>query len=156
MDVEKVHEIAEKWRGKRGGLIAALQETQSELNYLPSQALTAIAKDLGLPLSQVCSVATFYTSFSLEPRGRRTVTCCTGTACHVRGGERVAKEVSRLLGIEPGQTTEDREFTFGTVRCLGACALAPVVVVDGRYYGKMTSKKVRGILSAVRSAEKSE
>jgi len=127
-------------------LIGLLQEIQSHFNYLPPEGLPAVARALELPLSQVCSVATFYSSFSLEPRGRHLVTCCLGTACHVRGGERVAREVSRLLGIKAGETSEDMLFTFETVRCLGTCALAPVVMIDGKYYSKMTAKKVRSTL----------
>jgi len=134
-------------------LIGLLQEIQSHFNYLPPEGLPAVARALELPLSQVCSVATFYSSFSLEPRGRHLVTCCLGTACHVRGGQRVADEVARVLGVKPGETTDDGLFTFETVRCLGACALGPVVVVDGKYHGKMTPKKVRSVLRDRRDGE---
>lgn len=149
----KVEEIAADWQGKRGALIGLLQEVQSEFNYVPPEALPVVAQKLNLPLSQVFSVATFYTSFSLEPRGEHMVTCCLGTACHVRGGERVANEVAKFLKVGPSETTPDGKFTFETVRCLGTCALAPVMVVDGRYYGKMTVKKVRSILREMGSTE---
>ena len=153
MTQDTTEQIAEKWKGSEGALIGALQEIQLACNYVPPDTLPVVARELGLPLSQVHSVVTFYSSFSLEPRGQHLVTCCLGTACHVRGGQRIADEVSKLLQVEPGGTTEDREFTFETVRCLGTCALAPVVVVDGKYYGKMTARKLRKVLDDVRAAE---
>ena len=143
---QKVEQMAREWTDERAGLIAVLQQVQDEFNYLPPEALPIVAEKLAFPLSQVYSVATFYSSFSLEPRGRHIVTCCSGTACHVRGGERVVREVGKQLGIAPGQTTPDQEFTLETVNCLGACALGPVVVMDGKYNGKMTPTKVRQIL----------
>jgi len=148
--------VIAKWQGGRGSLIGLLQAVQAELGYVPPDSLPAVAEKLGLPLSQVCSVATFYGSFSLVPRGEHIVTCCVGTACHVRGSARVISELSRLLGVEPGETTADREFTFETVRCLGACALAPVVVVDGKFHGKMTPGKVRRLLQETRRGDEDD
>ncbi len=145
--------IAEKWKGSEGALIGALQEIQLACNYVPPDALPVVARELGLPLSQVHSVVTFYNSFSLEPRGKHLVTCCLGTACHVRGGQRIADEISKLLGVEPGETTPDKQFTFETVRCLGACALAPVVVINGKYHGKMRPKKLRSLLGDLKQRE---
>ena len=150
---ERAEQIVTQWQGTRGTLLSLLQHLQSELNYLPPETLPLVAQKLDLPVSQVWSVAGFYSSFSLEPRGEHMVTCCSGTACHVRGGERVAREVSKQLGIQAGQTTQDGAFSFETVNCLGACALGPVVVVDGKYHGKMTPKKVRSLLQNARAAE---
>jgi NADH:ubiquinone oxidoreductase subunit E len=149
----KIRHIANEWEGGKGSLIGLLQRIQLAFNYVPPSALPIVAQKLSLPLGQVCGVATFYGSFSLEPRGRHLVTCCLGTACHVRGGARIVDEVSNLLGIGPGGTTEDRVFTFETVRCLGACALAPVVVIDGRYYGKSRPRRIRRILQDIRAGE---
>ena len=149
----KVSEIAAGWTGGRGSLIGLLQQIQSEFNYVPPEALQIVASTLDLPLTQVCGVATFYSSFSLEPRGRHTVTCCLGTACHVRGGARLVEDLSNLLAVAPGGTTEDGLFTLETVRCLGACALAPVVVIDGKYYPKAKPLKIRRLLREMRTAE---
>ena len=156
MTQDTTEQITGKWKGTEGALIGALQEIQLAYNYVPPDTLPVVARELGLPLTQVHSVATFYRSFSLEPRGKHLVTCCLGTACHVRGGQRVAKEVSKLLGVEPGETTPDKQFTFETVRCLGACALAPVMVIDDKYYGHMTAKKARSVLRSMCGAEVSE
>lgn len=149
----KIRQITGEWEGGRGSLIGLLQRIQLALNYVPPIAMPIVAAKLDLPLGQVCGVATFYGSFSLEPRGRHLVTCCLGTACHVRGGVRIANEVSSLLDISPGHTTEDLLFTFETVRCLGACALAPVVVIDGKYYAKARPRGIRRILQGIRATE---
>jgi len=149
----RIRQIADAWEDGRGSLIGLLQRIQLAFNYVPPSALPIVAAKLGLPLGQVCGVATFYGSFSLEPRGRHMVTCCLGTACHVRGGARIVDEVSNLLDIGPGNTTRDLLFTFETVRCLGACALAPVVVIDGEYHGKSTPRRIRRILQDIRVRE---
>ena len=142
------------WEAGRGSLIGLLQAIQAECNHLPPPSLDMVAQRLDLPLSQVHSVATFYSSFSLEPRGEHVVTCCLGTACHVRGGDRIVRELSGLLDIEPGETTPDRLFTLETVRCLGACALAPLVVIDGTYHAKMTPRKARKIVERLWAQER--
>ncbi len=149
----RIDQIAADSPGGRGSLIGLLQQIQSEFNYVPPEALQIVARALDLPLTQVCSVATFYSSFSLEPRGRHVVTCCLGTACHVRGGARLVEDLSNLLAIAPGDTTEDGLFTLETVRCLGACALAPVVVIDGKYYPKAKPLRIRRLLRKMRSTE---
>ncbi|MEI7436541.1 MAG: NAD(P)H-dependent oxidoreductase subunit E, partial [bacterium] len=118
----------------RSSLIAVLQDVNAACGYLPETALRMVSDRLDLPLSDVYHVATFYTAFSLKPRGRHTVKVCTGTACHVRGAPRILDDLSRLLNVAPGETTPDGQFTLETVNCLGACALGPVVVIDGRYY----------------------
>lgn len=130
----------------RGSLLTILQAIQAEFNYLPAGALPLVACHLKIPLSQVVSVVEFYTSFSMIPRGKHVVTCCLGTACHVRGAESVLQEASQILGIEPGKTSKDRMFSLDSARCLGACALAPIMMIDGEYHGKMTTEELRSIL----------
>ena len=127
-------------------LIAILEELQMQYRYLPRDALILVSGKLGVPLSQVYSVATFYNAFTLKPRGKYLVQVCLGTACHVRGSRRVLDEVCRRLDVEPGETTADRLFSIETVNCLGACALGPIMVVEGEYFGQMTAAKVGPIL----------
>jgi NADH-quinone oxidoreductase subunit E len=138
--------ILEKHKDGHGGLIGILEEIQAAYSYLPKEALEEVARQTNRSLTDIYGVATFYGAFSLEPRGRHLVSACLGTACHVRGGPAIAEEIERQLGIKAGQTTPDREFSFETVNCLGACALGPVVVVDGHYFPKVTTSKVKGIL----------
>lgn len=132
--------------GKNGSLINVLEEIQDEYRYLPREALVLVSDRMGVPLSQVYSVATFYHAFSLEPSGEHSICVCTGTACHVRGAVQVLNRLESKLGIEAGETTRDRMFTLETGNCLGACALGPVVVVDGEYEGNLTTKKVDKLL----------
>jgi len=146
-DYEKVKAIVDRYGGKHDSVIAILQDVQSEYHYLPEHTLRAVASQLGLPLIQICGVATFFKAFSLKPRGEHTVTVCLGTACHVRGAPAVLDEVKRQLGIEPGNTTNDMRFTLETVNCLGACALGPIVVVDDEYHGQVSPRKVKKVLS---------
>ncbi|HUS48324.1 MAG TPA: NAD(P)H-dependent oxidoreductase subunit E, partial [Phycisphaerae bacterium] len=140
-----------KHKGNRGGVIAVLEEIQAEYGYLPEAALRTAADALGRSLVDVYGVATFYRSFSLKPRGKHLVCACLGTACHVRGAQRVVEELQRQLGIAAGQTTPDKEFTLETVNCLGACALGPVVVIDGRYFPRVRQAGVRQLLAQARS-----
>ncbi len=145
-DCEKVATIISKYSGNPDSLVSILQDIQSERHYLPEDALRVVARQLDLPPIQVYGVATFFKAFSLKPRGKHIVSVCLGTACHVRGAPAVLDEVKRRLGIEPGETTEDMVFTLETVNCLGACALGPIVVVDGKYHGGTTPGKVKKIL----------
>jgi len=145
-DDKKVKAIVEKYGGNHDSVIAILQDVQSEYHYLPEHALRAVASQLGLPLIQICGVATFFKAFSLKPRGKHTVTVCLGTACHVRGAPAVLNEAKRQLGIEPGNTTDDMRFTLETVNCLGACALGPIMVIDGKYHGQMSPRKAKKVL----------
>jgi len=132
--------------GAHGALIAVLEEVQSEYGYLPEAALRAVADPTGRSLVAVYAVATFYRSFSLEPRGKRLVSACLGTACHVRGSAAVVEEFERQLGIKAGETTPDREFTLETMNCLGACALGPVVVIDGHYFSRVRRPRVKQLI----------
>jgi len=134
-------------------LIAILQDIQAKYRYLPEAAIRQVARDLHLPIIQVYGVATFFKAFSLTPRGKHMVTVCMGTACHVRGGRPVLEEMERQLAIKNGQTTADGLFTLESVNCLGACALGPVVVVDGQYHAKMSSGKIKKLLNEYRKDE---
>jgi len=129
-------------------IIPLLQRIQDAYGYLPREALLEVAERTGLPASRIYGVATFYAQFHLEPRGRHTIRCCRGTACHVRGGRKVAEAVKAALGIEEGGTTEDLRFTLETPACLGTCFLAPVMMVDNDYYGRLTPQRVRSILES--------
>jgi NADH-quinone oxidoreductase subunit E len=127
-------------------LIGILQDVQKEYNYLPLVAVMQVSERLKIPFSRLYSIATFFKAFSLQPRGRHIITVCLGTACHVRKAPRIVDEISRSLGIKAGETTPDRIFTLETVNCLGTCALGPVAVVDGKYYGNLTAKKIGALL----------
>lgn len=151
MKTEEILGIVERHSGDRGGLIGMLQDIQAVYSYLPADALRIVAEQTGRSLVDVYGVATFYRAFSLKPRGKHLVSVCLGTACHVRGGPRVAEEVERQLKIRAGETTPDKMFTLETVNCLGACALGPVVVVDGHYFSGMNASKVRGILEKTKA-----
>jgi len=131
-------------------LLSILQDVQKECGYLSEEKLIEAAETLDMPLIDVYGVATFYKSFSLKPRGRHLVKVCLGTACHVRGATRIVEEIGRKLGIGPGETSDNGEFSLETVMCLGCCAIGPVVVVDGKYYGQVTPTKVESILRTIR------
>ncbi len=126
----------------RDNLSPILQEVQQGLGYLPEEAIERVASFLKLSASTVYGVSTFYSHFKLSPTGRRTVKVCRGTACHVRGGARILGEVKKRLGIKPGETTDDFNYTLETVACIGACALAPTMRIDKETYGQMTTRKV--------------
>lgn len=146
---ESVQTVIDKYHGQQRALIPILQDVQDEYQWLSPEILEAVAIGLSLPLAHVYSVATFYKSFSLEPRGRHICTVCTGTACHVRGGANVLEHFEQKLGLRAGDTSADREYTLERVNCLGACALAPLVVVDGQYYGQMNETKANAILKKI-------
>jgi len=146
VDVERVDQLIEKGGKRKSSLIAVLQDLQSEYNWLPPEVLKRVSERLGVPLIDVCGVATFYRSFSLKPRGKHIATVCLGTACHVRGGQRIVDAIYRDLGVRPGETTRDLRFTLETVNCLGCCAIGPIMVLDGEYFGQMTSQRALGLL----------
>jgi NADH:ubiquinone oxidoreductase subunit E len=145
--VEKLEAIIAKHRGKPGGLIPVLEEAQIAMEYLPVSVQKKVAKELNLPLSRVYGVVTFYSFFTMKPRGRHTVSVCLGTACYVRGGKALGDAIKKEFGVEEGETTPDRKFTYETVRCLGACGLGPVVVVDEDVHGRMKPSKLKDVLS---------
>ena len=145
--VVKLNSIIEKFKGKPGGLIPVLEEAQVALEYLPISVQKKIATGLNLPLSRVYGVVTFYSFFTMTPRGKHTVRVCLGTACYVRGGKALTEALEKQFGIKQGETTADRMFTLESVRCLGACGLGPVVVVDEDVHGRLKPGKVKEVLS---------
>jgi NADH-quinone oxidoreductase subunit E len=143
MTIEEL--LKESGTGQRE-LIHILHRLQAEFGHIPPAAIPAIARHLHLSPGEVFGVLTFYKAFTLEPKGKFVATVCLGTACHVRGGARIAEEFERKLGISAGETTPDRKYTLETVNCLGCCAIGPVVVVNGKYYSHVTTKSVEAIL----------
>ena len=143
---ERVNQILDRYQYDKSLLVSILQDVQAEYNYLPEDALVEVSSGLEVPLSQVYSVATFFRAFSLKPMGRHLINVCLGTACHVRGAIRILEKMERDLGINPGETTQDLKFTLETVNCVGACALGPIVIIDGEYEGQMSTDKVNPIL----------
>ncbi len=150
---DKLKEIIDAREGEPRFLIEVLQDVQETQSYISEDAMHAVSERLGVPLIEVYRVASFYKAFSLKPRGKHIVTVCMGTACHVRGSHRMIDEVAGQLGIEAGETTDDEMFTVESVNCLGACALGPVVVVDGTYHHHMTPGKLRNLIQSLRDAE---
>jgi len=144
--------ILDRYGRDPANVIAILQDIQAKANWLPEEDLRYVCTELDIPLSKMMALATFYKAFSLSPRGRHIVSVCLGTACHVRGGERILGAVERELGIHGGETDADLQWTLETVGCLGACALGPIVVVDGEYHGQMTSLKATRLLQRVKKA----
>jgi len=150
MNSQENSSVAIDAKDNYGGLIAILEKIQAKYGYLPEDILREVSKETGRSMVDIYGVATFYRAFSLTPRGKHLVSVCLGTACHVRGGPAIAKEIEHQLGIKAGETTEDNEFTLETVNCLGACALGPVVVVDGHYFPKTRTSQVVDILDKAR------
>jgi len=146
LDLTKLDKILSKYKGQEGVLISALQEVQAELGWIPREAIECIADALEVSLGQVYGVLTFYAQFYLTPRGRNTIRVCRGTACHVRGTNANLRAVKQTLGIEEGETTNDFRFSLETVACLGTCFLAPVMMVNRNYYGRLTPGRVETIL----------
>ncbi len=146
MDLSKVDTIIRNADSKKTQLIGVLQDVQKEFGYLPFKALVRVAETLDIPLQQIYNVATFYKAFNLKPQGRHRIAVCLGTACHVRGARNVLDRLQRRLGIHEGCATEDRTFSLEAVRCVGACSLAPIVMVNDDVYGRVRQDKVAGIL----------
>jgi NADH-quinone oxidoreductase subunit E len=143
---DKVREIVLTYNSDKAFLVPILQDVQKEFNYLPKKALERVSVFLDLPLSLIYEVATFYKAFSLTPRGEHQLTLCVGTACHVRGAPILANHIERILEIKPGETSANLKYSFNTVNCVGACALGPILEVDGEYHGKMTISKSNKLL----------
>lgn len=146
----RVDEVIARHRSKPGSLIPVLEQVQGITGYLPEEVQRRVAKGLGIPLSQVYGVVTFYSFFTMKPRGKHQVRVCLGTACHVRGSNRVLQEMEQKLQIEPGECTEDREFSLDIVRCVGACGLAPVMVVDEDTHKQVKVARLDQILEKYR------
>ncbi len=143
---KKVALILDKYQHDKGMLVPILQDIQEGYDYLPRESLEQVSKTLDIPFSQIYSVATFFKTLRLTPRGRHLINVCMGTACHVCGAVKVLEAMERELGIKSGGNTDGLEFTLETVNCVGTCALAPVVIVDKEYHGQMKTKKVKDIL----------
>ena len=142
----KVAAILNRYQRDPSLLVSILQDVQAEFLYLPEEAIKEVSQELGIPLTRVYSVSTFFKAFSLSPLGRHLINVCLGTACHVRGAAKVLDGMEHELDILPGETTQDFRFTLETVNCVGACALGPIVIVDGKYHGQMTPGKVSSVL----------
>jgi NADH-quinone oxidoreductase subunit E len=149
MDLKSVDLIIDKYQEKRTALISILHDVQDRYRYLPDEALKMVASRLHMDINEVYGVATFYKSFSLIPKGKHSVTLCLGTACHVRGGPKILRELKGLLRIEPGQTTGDRQVSLNVVNCLGVCAIGPVMFVDGKFHGEMNPVKAMRIIEKI-------
>lgn len=143
---DEVKQLLKKYQNDKSALIDILHDTQSAVGYLPREALEAITKGLDIPLSRVYSVTTFFKAFHLTPRGRNLISVCMGTACHVRGADKVLAQIEQELGIKDGENTTDLKFTLETVNCVGACALGPMVIIGEDYHGEMTPEKVGDVL----------
>jgi len=149
MDLKTVDLIVDRYQQKRTALISILHDVQDRYKYLPSEALKVVASRLRMDINEVYGVATFYKSFTLVPQGKHSITLCLGTACHVRGGPKILRELKSLLQIEPGQTTKDKQFSLNVVNCLGVCAIGPVMMVDQKFYGEMTPVKAKKIVEKI-------
>lgn len=143
--ISTVDQICSNYPAKESSLIEILHDISAEFRYLPADALRRVSENLGVPISRIYGVATFYKGFSLKPRGKKLIRVCEGTACHVRGADRNIDEIERLLGIHPGETSSDLEYTLEVVSCVGACAMAPVVVVNDKYYRNASPSDMRRI-----------
>ncbi|NUM33206.1 MAG: NAD(P)H-dependent oxidoreductase subunit E [Candidatus Brocadiae bacterium] len=149
----KVEEILKAYPQNETSLIMVLQDIHDTFHYLPCDALKKVAQELQVPFSKVFSVTTFYKAFSLNPKGKKIIRVCLGTACHIRGGSEIIQEFERQLGILRSQTTQNQEFTLETVNCVGACAMAPVVVVNEEYHRSVTTIKVKDILKGEKNED---
>lgn len=152
-DLSLLAPILKEHEGQNDALITMLQEIQEAYSYLPEEVLEHLSERAKIPMSKIYAVATFYAQFYLTPRGRNTIRLCRGTACHVRGAARILDAVERELGISEGGTTPDLEYTLETVACIGACALAPTMVINEDTYGKLTPNKVEEVFKQRKNKE---
>lgn len=146
VDLSELEKILEDYKGKRGAVIPVLQKVQNKYGYLPEPAIVLIAERLNISISEIVGVATFYAQFHLKPRGKHVVKVCCGTACHVKNAKRLSNKIQTKLKVNVNETTEDREFTFEEVSCLGACGIAPVVTIDDHVHGEISPDKLDEIL----------
>jgi len=153
MDLARVDQIVDKYQGSAAALLPILQDIQKQENWLPKEALQRVADKLQVPLTRVYGMATFFRAFSLKPRGKHICTVCLGTACHVRGAPKLVEKIERDMKVKAGETTTDMEFTLETVNCVGACALGPLVILDGTYHGNITSPKLDKVLKGIGRAK---
>lgn len=156
VDWQQVHAVIDKYRGRKWGLIPLLQEVQDAVGYIPPASIEPIARAMNMFSTQVQGVITFYAGFSLKPKGRYVLRVCRGTACHVKGSRSILRMMKKELSLEEGETSPDYQFTLETVACLGACFLAPTLMVNKNYYGKLTPPKVTSILDQYRKPKPAE
>jgi len=148
IDLSKVDSLIEPYLGKKEMVIPALQKVQDHFGYLPRPAVERVSKQMRIPLSRIYGVATFYAQFKMKPRGRYIIRVCKGTACHIQGSPKIAERIEDILSIESGETTDDLRFTLEEVACIGACALAPVIMINDNPHGRLTPDKVKDILDS--------
>lgn len=153
MDMTNIDAIIDRYDSAPSALLAIMQDVQDEERYLPKEAMKRIAEKLSVPIARVYQMATFFESFHLEPRGKHVCTVCMGTACHVRGAQRLVEQLERDLDIPAGGTTKDMLFTIEEVNCVGACALGPLVIINGEYHGNMTSGSLQKVVKKIQKAE---
>jgi NADH-quinone oxidoreductase subunit E len=146
MENSEVDTIIKQYKGKESAILAILQDIQSKKKYLPKEILEQVSQKMQIPVTHIFRLATFYNALSIKPRGRHKIDVCLGTACHVRGGNKIIDKLKRDLGIPVGETTKDKRFTLESVRCVGCCSLGPVAVVDGEVYGRLTQDKIPALL----------
>ena len=150
---QELRMVVDSYRGKDGSTIPILQDVQAIFGYVPEIAVDYISQELGIPSTNIFGVVTFYAQFHTEPRGKYVIRTCRGTACHVKGGKAVLKAIQDRIGLADGETSPDLKFTLETVACLGACALAPVVVINQNYYGNQNPQKILRILEQYQEEE---
>lgn len=146
MTHSEIEAIIERYGSRESAILSILQDIQAKEKYLPKEVLEQVSQKMRIPMANIFRIATFYNALSIKPRGRHKVDVCLGTACHVRGGNKIIDKLSRDLGIQVGETTKDKRFTLELVRCVGCCSLGPVMVVDGNVFGRLTQEKVPGLL----------
>lgn len=146
MESKEIDSIIKQYGGQESSILAILQDIQAKERYLPKEILEYVSQKMGIPMTSIFRIATFYNALSIKPRGRHKIDVCLGTACHVRGGNKIMDKLQRDLGISVGETTKDKRFTLESVRCVGCCSLGPVAVVDGEVFGRLTQDKLPSIL----------
>ena len=149
--VAQVHAICDRYEGEKTPLIMILSEIQKEFGYVPLEVQEIISQRIGISVAEIYGVVTFYSFFSLEPKGKYVIGICLGTACYVKGAQQICDQFCEILGIQPGQTTEDGMFTIDALRCIGACGIAPAVTINGKVYPKMTVDKVASVIAEYRA-----
>lgn len=148
--VKKVHEICDRYEGEKTPLIMILSDIQKEFGYVPMEVQEIVSQRTGISVAEIYGVVTFYSFFSLEPKGKYVIGVCLGTACYVKGAQQIIDQFCEMLGVQPGQTTEDGLFTIDALRCIGACAAAPAVTINGKIYARVNVKDVAGIIAEYR------
>lgn len=149
--VKTINEICDRYVDEKTPLMMILSDIQNEYGYIPLEVQEIVSERTGISVAEIYGVVTFYSFFSLEPKGKYIIGCCLGTACYVKGAQQVIDKFSEILGIKPGETTEDGLFTIDALRCIGACGIAPAVSINGKVYPKMSVDKVKGIIDEYRA-----